>query len=34
MHALASALPIDQVARVDVFNDPDDTIAFLVVTRK
>ena len=34
MHALAAALPADQVADIDVFNDPDDTIAFLVVTRK
>jgi extracellular factor (EF) 3-hydroxypalmitic acid methyl ester biosynthesis protein len=34
MYALAAALPADRVAHIDVFNDPDNTIVFLVVTKK
>ena len=33
MRALASALPADRVAGVDIFDDDDDTIAFLLVSK-
>jgi hypothetical protein len=34
MHALAAALPASQVASVDIFDDADDTITFLLVNRR
>jgi hypothetical protein len=33
MHALAAALPADRVADVDIFDDDDDTITFLLVSK-
>ncbi len=33
MRGLAAGLPADQIADLQVFNDPDDTIAFLLVTK-
>jgi len=33
MYNLAAEIPADQVASLEVFNDPDDTIAFLIVEK-
>jgi len=33
MHALAASLPADQVASVEIFDDPDQTITFLLVNK-
>src|SRR5262249_27223071 len=33
MHGLAAALPADQVADCEVFDDADDTITFLIVSK-
>jgi hypothetical protein len=33
MYQLAMALPMDQISAIELFNDPDDTIAFLTVTK-
>ncbi len=33
MYEIAMSLPLDQISAIELFNDPDDTIAFLTVTK-